>query len=65
MLSSLSNETHQCFSAHILTFNTDPEIKYEWVTKSDVTFGKIPLECLTSYSETSDPYIHSGGYDLV
>jgi hypothetical protein len=43
MMSSLANETHQSLTSHIITFNTNPQIQYEWITKSDVVFGNIPI----------------------
>ena len=64
-MSSLANQTHQAYTAHVLIFNTEPLIKYEWVTHADVTFGDVPLECFEAFSETEEPYIHSGGYELT
>ena len=46
MMSSLSNRTHHVYTAHIVTFNTTPQIQYEWVGKAQVTFGEIPKESL-------------------
>jgi hypothetical protein len=39
MMSSLANQTHQAYTAHTIVFNVDPLIRYEWVTKAEVTFG--------------------------
>lgn len=65
MMSSLSNKTHQTLTAHIIVFNTEPQIRYEWVTGADVTFGEIPLEVLQAYAKTPESYSHSGGYELT
>ena len=65
MMGSLANKTHQAYTAHIVTFNTEPQIKYEWVTKADVTFGEIPIAALEEFAKTPEPYIHSGGYELT
>lgn len=62
MMSALANQTHQAYTAHVIVFNTEPQIKFEWVTKADVTFGDVPVECFEAFSETDEPYIHSGGY---
>lgn len=45
MMSQLSNKTHQIYTAHCIVFNVEPQIKYEWVSKADVTFGDVPIEC--------------------
>ena len=42
----LSGKTHNVYTAHIVTFNTTPQIQYEWVGKAQVTFGEIPKEAL-------------------
>ena len=52
MMGGLANKTHQAYTAHILTFNTEPQIQYEWVTKADVTFGDIPIACLEEFAKT-------------
>lgn len=64
MMGKLANKTHQAYTAHSVTFNTQPLIQYEWVTRADVTFGDIPRECLEEFAKTPEPYIHSGGYEL-
>lgn len=46
MMGSLANKTHQAYTAHIIVFNVEPVIRYEWVIKADVTFGEIPKESL-------------------
>lgn len=65
MMSSLCNKTHSAYTAHIIVFNTKPLIRYEWVTKADVTFGDVPNICFEEFAKTDEPYIHSGGYELT
>lgn len=43
MMGSLANKTHQAYTAHVIVFNAEPCIKFEWVTKADVTFGDVPI----------------------
>ena len=63
-MSGLSGKTHRAYTAHIIHFNTEPRISYEWVGFAEVTFGDIPKESLEEYAKTPEPYIHSGGYEL-
>ena len=65
MMGGLSNKTHQAYTAHVVIFNVEPQIRYEWVTKADVTFGDIPTVALEAFAKTPEPYIHSGGYELT
>ena len=41
MVSELAGNTHRIYTANIVVFNTEPILKYEWVSKAEVTFGKI------------------------
>jgi predicted house-cleaning NTP pyrophosphatase (Maf/HAM1 superfamily) len=43
MIQGLSGQTHRIYTANIVVFNCEPNIKYEWVGKSEVTFGEIDL----------------------
>jgi predicted house-cleaning NTP pyrophosphatase (Maf/HAM1 superfamily) len=43
MMGSLANKTHQAYTAHTIVFNTEPQIKFEWVAKADVAFGDVPI----------------------
>lgn len=65
MMGGLANQTHQAYTAHIITFNTEPVIQFEWVAQADVTFGDVPIQCLEEFAKTPEPYIHSGGYELT
>ena len=48
---TLSNEQHRVYTAHIVVFNTDPVIRYEWVARAEVTFGDVPLEVLKEFAK--------------
>lgn len=65
MMHGLANKTHEIYTAHVIVFNTQPEIRYEWVTKAEVTFGDISVNALEEFAKTDEPYIHSGGYELT
>jgi predicted house-cleaning NTP pyrophosphatase (Maf/HAM1 superfamily) len=65
MITKLANRTHNLYTAHIIVFNAEPEIKYEWVSKAEVTFGKIPIEVAEVFAKEEEPYRHSGAYELT
>ena len=64
MVSELAGNTHTIYTANIVVFNAEPLIRYEWVEKGDVTFGKIDPEIIKEFAKTPEPYIHSGGYEI-
>lgn len=41
MIQELSGNTHRVYTANIVVFNSQPAIRYEWVSKGEVTFGHI------------------------
>ena len=62
MVSELSGNTHTIYTANIVVFNAEPLIRYEWVEKGDVTFGKIEPETIKEFAKDPEPYLHSGAY---
>jgi septum formation protein len=67
MMGSLSNSTHRVYTAHAVVFNPDkyPQFRKEWVAKAEVTFGQIPPNVLQFFAKDTEPYKHSGGYELT
>lgn len=65
MAQGLANSEHRVYTAHILVFNTEPKIRYEWVERAEVTYGEVPLEVLKEFAKQPEPYRHSGGYELT
>lgn len=65
MVRSLSNQTHRIYTAHIVVFNTQPAIRYEWVTRAEVTFGEVPEEVIKVFAKEPEPYRHSGAYEIT
>lgn len=51
MVQGLSGNTHRVYTANILVLNADPIIKYEWVTRSEVTFGDIDIEIIKEFAK--------------
>lgn len=65
MVSELSGNTHRIYTANILIFNSEPQIRHEWVCKSEVTFGNIDLNIAKELAKDPEPYLHSGAYELT
>ena len=51
MVQGLANQTHRIYTANIVVFNVEPVIRYEWVSKSEVTFGKIDPEIIREFAK--------------
>lgn len=64
MVQELSGNTHRIYTANIIVFNAKPLIRYEWVTRAEVTFGKITPDILKEFAKEAEPYRHSGGYEV-
>lgn len=62
MLSSFSNKTQICHTAHVVCFNTTPPLRYAWVSSAELTMTELSHECLVAFSKIPEPYIHSGGF---
>jgi predicted house-cleaning NTP pyrophosphatase (Maf/HAM1 superfamily) len=65
MVTELADKVHRIYTANIVVFNSNgPLIRHEWVSKAEVTFGKIPPEVIKEFAKEKEPYIHSGGYEV-
>ena len=51
MVQQLANNTHTIYTANIIVFNAEPLIRYEWVSKADVTFGNVDIEIIKEFAK--------------
>ena len=52
------------YTANIVVLNAKPLIREEWVSKAEVTFGKVSTDIIKEFAKLPEPYRHSGGYEL-
>jgi septum formation protein len=64
MVTGLADDTHRLYTANIVVFNTSPLIRHEWVSRAEVTFGKIDPEIIKEFAKEPEPYLHSGAYEV-
>ena len=46
MVRGLSECTHRVYTANIVVFNASPPIRQEWVSRAEVTFGRVAPEII-------------------
>ena len=51
MVQGLAGNTHRIYTANIVVFNAEPIIKYEWVSKAEVTFGNVDLSIIKEFAK--------------